>query len=153
MKITILYLTTAVLCFSNCSNSAANKADTLPYKEIVLENFYRDTCIVFKGDAGDTISFNRNFELLENTCGDTLNVGINYVEPGQKGKYFTIQVDTLTNTALDNSKEFKEHIESTDSPELYTKYLCIYNLSVRWHGYSSGKPGRLRLRIYYKPKK
>jgi hypothetical protein len=152
MKMTILYLTIAMLSFSNCNHSASNKADTLPYKEIVLENFYRDTCLVFKDQAGDTINFNRNFELLENTCGDTLNIGFNYVEPYQKGKYFTGRVDTLTNTALDNSDEFKEYIESIDSPELYTKYLCIYNLSMR-HGHTPGRPGRLRLRVYYKPKK
>jgi hypothetical protein len=152
MKMTVLYLTISTLCFSSCSHSTVNQTDTLPYKEIVLENFYRDTCIVFKNDAGDTISFNRNFELLENTCGDTLNVGINYVEPNQKGEYFNYQVDTL-NVAIDNSEEYKEYIERTDSPELYTKYLCIYNLSIRWHGHSSGKPGRIRVRVYYKPEK
>jgi hypothetical protein len=138
---------------SNCSHSTVNRADTMPYKEVVLENFYRDTCFVFKDEKGDTINFNRNFELLENTCGDTLNIGFNYVEPNQKGKYFTGQFDTLTNTALDNSDEYKAYLEKFDSPELYTKYLCIYNLSIRWHGHSSGKPGKLRIRVYYKPKR
>lgn len=130
----------------------AKSNDTLRYKEVVLQNSFADTCFVFKDEAGDTINFNRNFEILENTFGDTMNVGINFVAPRQKGKYFTIQSDTLTDRALDNSEEYQQYLEEGDLPALYTKWLCLYNLSIRRWGKTT-RTGQMRIRVYYKAKK
>lgn len=136
----------------NRERRTANATDSLRYKETVLQNNFTDTCFVFKDDAGDTISFNRNFEILENTFTDTLSVSTNYVGPHQTGKYFSIQVDTFSDRALDNSADYQQYLEERDLPELYTKWLCLYNLSIlRWG--KTTRTGQMRIRVYYKPKK
>jgi hypothetical protein len=147
-------------CQVNSSNRAdgirkgpagAMGSDSLLYKEVVLQNNFADTCIVFKYDNGDTIRFNRNFEIVENTFGDTMNVALNYVKPGDKGKYFTIQIDTTRGTIF-KDKEYKEYLEENDLPELYTQWLCFYNLNIRWWGKTT-RTGQMRIRVYYKPQK
>jgi hypothetical protein len=135
----------------NNGNKMSKGDDTLYYNEVVLRNNFADTCFVFKDEAGDTISLKRNFEIVENTFGDTMNVGINFVKPGQIGKLFNTQVDTL-NRALDNSEEYRAFLEERDLPELYTKWLCLYNLNLR-HGHPTTRTGQMRIRVYYKPKK
>jgi hypothetical protein len=146
----------ASACQVNTSNGrhrvAAVPTDSMLHKEVVLQNNFTDTCFVFKDEAGDTISFNRNFEIVENSFGDTMNVGINFIPPGQKGKRFTIQIDTSSSETIFRDEEYKQYIEEQDLPELYTKWLCIYNLSL-WHWGKTTRTGQMRIRVYYKPKK
>jgi hypothetical protein len=126
--------------------------DSLLYKEVVLRNDFADTCIVFKDEVGDTIPFNRNFEIVENTFADTMNVGVNYVKPGVKGRFFTVQIDTSSSQTIFREPEYRQYIEERDLPQLYTKWLCLHNLSF-WHWGKTTRTGKMRIRVYYKPKK
>lgn len=152
----IAYCLAASACQVSTSNDRkkyrAVSSDSLVYKEVVLQNNFTDTCFVFKDEAGDTINFNRNFEIVENTFCDTMNVAINYVPPGQKGKRFTIQIDTSSSATIFRDEEYRQYIENQDLPELYTKWFCIYN-NTRWRWHKTCGTGQMRIRVYYKAKK
>lgn len=141
-----------MLFFASCKGNNSSQKDTLLYKDVVIANNCLDTCLFIIDKAGDTITFIRDFEIIENTFTDTMNVAFNMVRPLETGKYFHCQRDTVTNAAMYNSPEHIEYLESIKSPELYTNFLCLYNLTRRRNGFCTGK-GMMTLRVYYKQKK
>jgi hypothetical protein len=100
--------------------------------KIHFSNTFTDTCLVFKNGFGDTLTFNRNVEVLKNTFQDTINIGFNLLYPGDKKKIFILQSDTSTSKSMYYSAEFIEYINQTKSTERLTKFICIYNLSKKW---------------------
>lgn len=96
------------------------------HMQIVLTDNFRDTCIVLKNEKGDTLSFYRNIEIIENSFSDTLNIGFSTVLPGETGVVFLAQTDTSRSSALNADAAYRKHIFETDSPEAKTKFLCVY---------------------------
>ncbi len=149
----------AVLCIS-CGLFTGETKDShapLVYKDVIVYNTFRDTCMIFRDEAGDTIRLHRRYRILENTFSDTMNISLELINPGQKREIFCKQMDTATNGGMDASEEYEQYLEERDLPELYTPYICMYHWYTNRMYYKKEipkKPGEyIKLRIWYKPKK
>jgi hypothetical protein len=74
----------------------------------------------------DSITFSRDFEVLKNSFRDTINLAFNWIPPGQTGKYFNFQNDTLVSESLDQSEYYLNYIRKNSPELLRTKTLCLY---------------------------
>ncbi len=156
MKIITLSLFTGFLFISCSFFPAPDRRVGLLYKDILVYNTFRDTCMIFRDEAGDTIRFHRRFRILENTFTDTMNVALELIDPGQKREIFCKQMGTATNGGMDNSPEYEDYLERRNKPELYTEYLCMYHRPY-WRKINPGAPkGKekeyMKIRIWYKSK-
>jgi hypothetical protein len=149
----------AIACMS-CGQFTGTKKDTgtpLVYKDVIVYNTFRDTCMIFRDEVGDTIRFHRRYRILENTFSDTMNISLELIKPGQKREIFCKQMDTATNGGMDPSEEHERYLEERDLPVLYTPYICMYHWHSNGRYYRKEFPPKpteyIKLRIWYKPKK
>ncbi len=126
---------------------------SLVYKDLLVYNTFRDTCIVSFYPNGDTIRFHRRFKIMENTFTDTMSIAFHSIYPGTLGERFSGQYDTLTSSAIDVSDENQRYLIENDLPELYTTFLCMRHRSgkVKTPAMAKQKAGEyMRIRIWYK---
>ena len=128
LKIIFLLLinTTAIFILS-CNFKSETKDLSSKYFEFKIYNTFNDTCFAISINNSDTLVFNRNIEVIENTFSDTLNIGFNHFSPKQTGKCYVSQSDTIANVALYTDPNYIAYLQETNSPELRFKKLCIYH--------------------------
>ena len=116
--------------------------------EVKISYNFKDTCLVFKNDSNNLLSFYRDVEIVENTVTDTLRIGFSIVTPKQTGSIIIYQSDTASDKSLYTDPAYIDHLFKTDHPNARTKYLCIK--SSRNHGSppSVRNDGYLILRLY-----
>lgn len=121
----ILIQALLILLSSGCKSQTTE----LNYVDVKLNNTFKDTCLIIKDALGDTLSFYRNIEIIENSFTDTLNIGFSIVQPLKTGDLLILQSDTSKEMALYNDPKYIDYLWKTNHPELKTKYLCIYRYS------------------------
>ncbi len=144
-----------IVAVAACTQLTGNgkQKSSMEYKDLLVYNTFRDTCIASFYPSGDTIRFHRRFKIMENTFTDTMNVSFHIIFPGNLGVRFCGQVDTLTSSAIDISDENQRYLIENDLPELYNQFLCMYHLSgkVKTPAVAKQKAAEyMRIRIWYK---
>lgn len=96
--------------------------------EFELHGRINDTCVVLKNTLGDTISFYRDIEIVENTYPDTLRIGYSILPPKQSGALYYARYDTNKEEIIYSDPAYIDYIMKTDSPAAKSKFLCVYTL-------------------------
>lgn len=118
------YLPFVLIMFTYGCN--AQKESKQKYKDITLSNFTGDSCLTLINAQGDTLSFFRLVEVIENTFNDTLVVSGGVIHPGDKRTHFLGQVGTTKGGSMYSEEEYIKWLDESDHPEGRTKFICIY---------------------------
>jgi hypothetical protein len=146
MKYQLQMITLALLIIIMGCKAQSRKI-TYNYYEFTLYNTFKDTCMVLKGPKGDTISYYRNVEILENTFSDSLVFALGVIPPGRLGKAIITQIDTFIDGGMYASKKYINDLISKDDPDAKTKFLCIRHYLVNKPYIPAKKEEFMRIRV------
>lgn len=148
----IISTSICLFCFTItiCCNAQLTTNSKLNYREIILKEFRNDTCLIIKSSTGDSLSFYREFDIIENTFEDTIVIGYGVIPPRFTGHnlfYSQVGNNKKEFASLPYDVDYIRYLRNSNSSVYTSKSICIFRHSENKTEDDGNKILKLRVKL------